>query len=777
MTLPTGAARAAGPTPDPAVLAEDRALAPGFFRQLLRATAMGIAALSLAWGVALSSGLLAAIVGAALGVPLGTWLGRSRLRLPVALLALALFFFLALALAAFVVGAEAVPAWLGTGRALAAAAAIRFGVTAFVAVGALRSIAARRPAAAALEILALAAAIPTVFAAHRDGVIARPLWVSDIAWQYGIDPTYIFLGLGAAAVAVLAVLLLVETRSGRAASSAVVLAALTLLALLILPLVGIPTAKPPSELGLTNSPDAGSPRPRDPDDAGPGQERGDGGDEPSPVSHAGPGDGGTPVALSDGGTPIAPSEHLDEESSNSGSEAPMAVVVLDDDYAPPSQAYYFRQDVWSQWNGARLVHASRSDVDRDIEQAFPVGDVAVLDPPPEEGRERVRGTVVLVVDHAQPFALESAVRLSSALNPNPSRFVRAYRFESLAQSVPYRELFGKKAGNPAWPRAVLDYYLQGATDVRYADLARDIEARVPPDKKGDPFATALTVKLYLDDQFTYSMRHRHAGAIDPTADFLFGDRTGYCVHFAHAAVLLWRALGLPARIGTGYRSDEANRHGSSTILIRSADAHAWPELYLAGVGWIVLDIAAKSTLDPTPPPVDSELQRLLGEMARKMPPNPAETALEGRGALGRYGRDLGLFLLFFGAFLLVFLYGLKIWRRLDPWVSAPARLPFSGYRSMLDMLSEVGMSRRFGETREAFARRLLPLTPSFEELTELHLAAALGDGSKAVEAREEFSPRRWRRGIRAVRAEIHKGSKRWRRILGALDPVSFLRSR
>ena len=37
-----------------------------------------------------------------------------------------------------------------------------------------------------------------------------------------------------------------------------------------------------------------------------------------------------------------------------------------------------------------------------------------------------------------------------------------------------------------------------------------------------------------------------------TAAFLFGNFTGYCVHSAHASVYLWRSLGLPARIGTGY---------------------------------------------------------------------------------------------------------------------------------------------------------------------------------------------------------------------------------
>ena len=42
----------------------------------------------------------------------------------------------------------------------------------------------------------------------------------------------------------------------------------------------------------------------------------------------------------------------------------MAVVLLDDDYSPPSGAYYFRQEVWSQFNGTRLISTRRADVGR-----------------------------------------------------------------------------------------------------------------------------------------------------------------------------------------------------------------------------------------------------------------------------------------------------------------------------------------------------------------------------------------------------------------------------
>ena len=763
---------------------------PGFFRQLLRAGAMALAALSLTWGTALPSGLTAALIGAALGVPVGQALGRSRLRLPVVILGLAALAGLGFGLAAFAVGAAFFPTLVGTGTALRTAAAIRFGVAALTASATLRSIAARRPAAAAIEVLALAAAIPSVFASHRDGIIARPLWISDFAWQRGIDPTHIFLGLGGAAIAVLAVLLLLETRSGRAASSLAALAALILLALGVIPLLGLPTPHPPSDLGLTDSADGGG---NDPSDAGAKSvDGGDGGGgrgaRPRDGDGGDPLDGGGAVGQEsdqlDGGggespdaaPKVAQSEHLEEQGSGKGGEAPMAVVVLDDDYAPPSQGFYFRQETWSSFNGSRLVRTNRGDVDGDGAIDFPASPTDVPDPPLEPGRARVHATVALLVEHTHPFALESPVRFAPARNPNPTRFLRAYRFESLAQTTPYRELTGRKAGDARWPEPVQRYYLEGPTDPRYAALAKQIAATVPSGYAGDPFATALTVKLWLDDQLTYSTKHRHAGVDDATADFLFGDRTGYCVHFAHAAVLLWRALGIPARVGTGYRTEEDDRHGSSTILVRASDAHAWPELYLEGAGWIVLDIAAKKNLDEPPPPVDSDLQRLLGEMARQMPPDPVATALTGSSTLA-FGKEAARFARFAAALTIALLYAIKIWRRVAPFVVRRQRLPVAGYRLALDHLAEIGLSRRFGETREAFARRAAPLAPSFTALTDLHLAAGLGDPARDVASREDLSRPRWREGLSLVKREIRAGSKLWRRLLGALDPASFLRSR
>ena len=104
----------------------------------------------------------------------------------------------------------------------------------------------------------------------------------------------------------------------------------------------------------------------------------------------------------------------------------------------------------------------------------------------------------------------------------------------------------------------------GHCDPRYGELAREIAAKMPAWLQHDPVAEAMSVVLWLGREGTYSLRSGHAHAEDPTADFLFGDRTGYCVHFAHAAVYLMRSLGVPARVGAGYAVEEAARHGAGT---------------------------------------------------------------------------------------------------------------------------------------------------------------------------------------------------------------------
>ena len=74
-----------------------------------------------------------------------------------------------------------------------------------------------------------------------------------------------------------------------------------------------------------------------------------------------------------------------------------------------------------------------------------------------------------------------------------------------------------------------------------------------------------------------------------TADeFWFDRKEGFCEHIASSFVILMRALDIPARIVTGYQGGEPNQvDGFWTV--RQSDAHAWTEVWQAGLGWVRVD--------------------------------------------------------------------------------------------------------------------------------------------------------------------------------------------
>jgi hypothetical protein len=239
---------------------------------------------------------------------------------------------------------------------------------------------------------------------------------------------------------------------------------------------------------------------------------------------------------------------------------------------------------------------------------------------------------------------------------------------------------------------------------------------------------------------------------------------------------MWRSLGIPARAGTGYMVSEDNREGSS-ILIRSGDAHAWPELYLEGIGWVVLDITPERNLDPQGAPQDKDLQRKLSELARQKPPKQDEPQDLTATPWAESAPSFWLVVLVLVAAALVVLYAIKIWRRLVVVFAGRRAMTRVGYRLALDLLTEVGMVREFGEPREAFARRVHAQVPSFTELTRMHQAARFGNPDVAIDERPEFSRERWKDALVRLRKERKSVAKTFFRVLSALNPIAPLWSK
>ncbi|MTV42040.1 transglutaminase-like domain-containing protein, partial [Duganella radicis] len=93
---------------------------------------------------------------------------------------------------------------------------------------------------------------------------------------------------------------------------------------------------------------------------------------------------------------------------------------------------------------------------------------------------------------------------------------------------------------------------------------------------------------------------------DAVDDFLFDSQAGFCEHYAGAYVVLMRAMGVAARVVTGYQGGELNPV-DGYLTVRQSDAHAWAEFWSAEAGWRRVD----PTAAVAPARVERNLARAL----------------------------------------------------------------------------------------------------------------------------------------------------------------------
>lgn len=113
-----------------------------------------------------------------------------------------------------------------------------------------------------------------------------------------------------------------------------------------------------------------------------------------------------------------------------------------------------------------------------------------------------------------------------------------------------------------------------------------------------PFDKAMLLQDYLrSPPFSYSVQtpvqNGYDGAgLGVVAKFL-EVKSGYCVHYSAAMAVMARELGIPSRIAVGYAPGQ--RTAETMVLagqdlngfqVVGRDAHAWPELYFEGLGWV-----------------------------------------------------------------------------------------------------------------------------------------------------------------------------------------------
>ncbi|NCA99024.1 MAG: transglutaminase domain-containing protein [Clostridia bacterium] len=155
------------------------------------------------------------------------------------------------------------------------------------------------------------------------------------------------------------------------------------------------------------------------------------------------------------------------------------------------------------------------------------------------------------------------------------------------------------------------------------ELARSLAGSID-----SAYARATTIERYLQTFGTYAQDTAvpPAGS-DFVADFL-ATRRGYCVHYASAMVILARSIGIPARFVEGVAISPGS--DSAQFLATGQAAHAWAELYFAGIGWLPFDATPAA---PEAPPRDAQT------LPEKPEPTPEGAADAGTDASSQGNRN------------------------------------------------------------------------------------------------------------------------------------------
>lgn len=137
------------------------------------------------------------------------------------------------------------------------------------------------------------------------------------------------------------------------------------------------------------------------------------------------------------------------------------------------------------------------------------------------------------------------------------------------------------------------------------------------------------VTTALEENFEYTLR---PGKVPYGEDyvnyFLNANFKGYCQHFASAATLIFRYLGIPARYAEGYAIDREDFYTATSLRDENIDdwvttvyrtdsevmevqvpdssGHAWVEVYKDGIGWV--------TVEATTAPSEDSSQSLLSSL-------------------------------------------------------------------------------------------------------------------------------------------------------------------
>lgn len=251
------------------------------------------------------------------------------------------------------------------------------------------------------------------------------------------------------------------------------------------------------------------------------------------------------------------------------------------------------------------------------------------------------------------------------------------------------------------------------------------------------YGKAMAIQRFLrGGDFTYSLESPVQNGYDGNglsvlADFL-AQKSGYCIHFASAMAVMARVEGIPSRIAVGYAPGRltgatvsvAGQGALPEFEVDARDAHAWPELYFQGLGWVPFEptpsrgVVPPYAQDPgsggasTNDGTNDGLQPTNGATPPPTP-EPGPLPLPGEEGAGAGNQVLPMVYSTVGALLLVLMAAspkiirtsLRARRLRGPAARGGEAAPLA-WSELLDLATDYGVRPEPSETARAFSARL-----------------------------------------------------------------------
>ncbi|ABX43717.1 transglutaminaseTgpA domain-containing protein [Lachnoclostridium phytofermentans] len=116
---------------------------------------------------------------------------------------------------------------------------------------------------------------------------------------------------------------------------------------------------------------------------------------------------------------------------------------------------------------------------------------------------------------------------------------------------------------------------------RVSDLAFDITKNC----RNDYEKCKVIEKFFAN--YTYSTIPKQPEEGHDLVDYLiFESKEGYCTYYATAFAMMARCVGIPTRYVQGFRVPQSEEGSQYSYYVYNKNAHAWPEAYIEGIGWI-----------------------------------------------------------------------------------------------------------------------------------------------------------------------------------------------